>query len=108
MLIDKTILAFLFSSASILAQSCYMMMAIAGAIGLIWKMKIAHVVAGACAPIGASIAVMSLATGAIWGKPTWGAWWVWDARLTSMLVLLFLYIGRSPAGARYSTILPNT
>jgi heme exporter protein C len=56
-------------------------------------MKIAHVVAGACAPIGASIAVMSLATGAIWGKPTWGAWWVWDARLTSELILLFLYLG---------------
>jgi len=79
--------------SSILAQSCYMLMAVAGAVGLIWKIKIAHVVAGACAPIGASIAVMSLATGAIWGKPTWGAWWVWDARLTAMLVLLFLYIG---------------
>jgi heme exporter protein C len=79
--------------SSILAQSCYMLMAISGAIGLIWKMKIAHIIAQVCAPIGASIAVMSLATGAIWGKPTWGAWWVWDARLTAMLVLLFLYIG---------------
>lgn len=79
--------------SSILAQSCYMLMAVAGAIGLIWKMKMAHIIAQACAPIGASIAVMSLATGAIWGKPTWGAWWVWDARLTAMLVLLFLYIG---------------
>jgi len=79
--------------ASILAQSCYMLMAIAGAIGLIWKMKMAHIVAKSCATFGASIAVMSLATGAIWGKPTWGAWWVWDARLTAMLVLFFLYIG---------------
>ena len=79
--------------SSILAQSCYMLMAIAGAVGLIWKIKMAHVVAKCAAPIGASIAVMSLATGAIWGKPTWGAWWVWDARLTAMLVLLFLYIG---------------
>ncbi len=79
--------------AAILAQSCYMLMAIAGAIGLIWKMKVADMVAKSCAPIGATIAILALATGAIWGKPTWGAWWVWDARLTSMLVLLFLYLG---------------
>ena len=79
--------------AAILAQSCYMMMAVAGAIGLIWKMKVADMVAKSCAPIGASIAILALATGAIWGKPTWGSWWVWDARLTSMLILLFLYLG---------------
>lgn len=79
--------------AAILAQSCYMLMAIAGAIGLIWKMKVADMAAFAAAPIGASMAVLALATGAIWGKPTWGSWWVWDARLTSMLILLFLYLG---------------
>ncbi len=79
--------------AAILAQSCYLFMASAGAIGLIWKIKMAHVMAKSAAPIGASIAVLALATGAIWGKPTWGAWWVWDARLTSMLVLFFLYLG---------------
>lgn len=79
--------------ASILAQSCYMLMAVAGAIGLIWKMKVADMVAKSCAPIGATIAILSLATGAIWGKPTWGSWWVWDARLTSMLILFFLYLG---------------
>ncbi|MGY8870829.1 MAG: heme ABC transporter permease [Pseudomonadales bacterium] len=79
--------------SAILAQSCYMLMAVAGAVGLIWKIKVADMVAYACAPIGASIAVMALATGAIWGKPTWGSWWVWDARLTSMLILLFLYMG---------------
>ncbi len=79
--------------SAILAQSCYMLMAIAGAIGLIWKMKVADMVAKSCAPIGATIAIMALATGAIWGKPTWGSWWVWDARLTSMLILLFLYLG---------------
>jgi heme exporter protein C len=79
--------------ASILAQSCYMLMAVAGAVGLIWKMKVADMVAKSCAPIGATIAILSLATGAIWGKPTWGSWWVWDARLTSMLILLFLYLG---------------
>ncbi|PIE24577.1 MAG: heme ABC transporter permease [Neptuniibacter caesariensis] len=79
--------------SAILAQSCYMLMAVAGAIGLIWKMKVADMVAKSCAPIGASIAILALATGAIWGKPTWGSFWVWDARLTSMLILLFLYLG---------------
>ena len=79
--------------ASILSQSCYMLMAMAGAIGLIWKMKMGFMVARACAPIGATMAILSLVTGAVWGKPTWGAWWVWDARITAMLVLLFLYLG---------------
>jgi len=79
--------------SAFLAQSIYMTMAIAGAIGLIWKMKVADMVAKSCAPIGASMAILALVTGAIWGKPTWGAWWVWDARLTSMLILLFLYFG---------------
>jgi heme exporter protein C len=79
--------------SAILAQSAYMLMAVAGAIGLIWKMKVADMVLKSAAPIGASMAVLALATGAIWGKPTWGSWWVWDARLTSMLILLFLYLG---------------
>ncbi|MFT5721604.1 MAG: heme exporter protein C [Motiliproteus sp.] len=79
--------------AAIVAQSCYVLMAVAGAINLIWKMKVADMVAKSCAPIGASLAVLALATGAIWGKPTWGTWWVWDARLTAMLILLFLYMG---------------
>lgn len=79
--------------SAILAQSAYLTMAIAGGIGIIWKMKVADMVAYACAPIGASMAIIALLTGAIWGKPTWGSWWVWDARLTSMLILLFLYLG---------------
>ncbi len=79
--------------SAVLAQSCYMLMAVAGAINLIWKMKVADMIATCCAPIGISLAILALATGAIWGKPTWGAWWVWDARLTSMLILLFLFIG---------------
>ena len=79
--------------SAILAQSAYMLMAVVGAIGLIWKMKVADMVLKSAAPIGASMAVLALATGAIWGKPTWGSWWVWDARLTSMLILLFLYLG---------------
>ncbi|MGV8844169.1 MAG: heme ABC transporter permease [Pseudomonas sp.] len=79
--------------AAMLAQSIYIMLAVAGVTGLVWKMKLADVALQAAAPIGAWMTVIALLTGAIWGKPTWGAWWVWDARLTSMLILLFLYFG---------------
>lgn len=79
--------------AAMLAQSCYVLLAIAGAVGLVWKMKIADVALQSAAPIGAWMTAIALLTGAIWGKPTWGSWWVWDARLTSMLILLFLYFG---------------
>ncbi|TNC91249.1 MAG: heme ABC transporter permease [Thalassolituus sp.] len=79
--------------AALLAQSAYIMMAVAGAVYLIWRMKMAAWVARVIAPIGASFCLIALLTGAIWGKPTWGTWWVWDARLTSMLMLLFLYFG---------------
>ncbi|WP_449117508.1 heme ABC transporter permease [Pseudomonas viridiflava] len=79
--------------AAMLAQSCYVMLAICGVIRLVWKIKLADVALQSAAPIGAWMTALALATGAIWGKPTWGAWWVWDARLTSMLILLFLYFG---------------
>jgi len=78
---------------AILAESVYVMMAIAGAISLVWKMKLAEIVAKSVAPLGASFTFLALVSGAIWGKPTWNTYWVWDARLTSMLVLLFLYLG---------------
>jgi len=84
---------FIHVPAASVAMSAYVMMAVAGAISLIWKMKMAEVITKCCAPIGASFALLCLVTGAIWGKPTWGTWWVWDARLTSMLVLFFLYVG---------------
>jgi heme exporter protein C len=71
----------------------YVVMALSAAIGLIWRMKLAHAVAASCAPIGASFTFAALATGALWGQPMWGTWWVWDARLTSELILLFLYLG---------------
>jgi heme exporter protein C len=71
----------------------YVVMAASAAIGLIWRMKLAHAVAASCAPIGASFTFAALATGALWGQPMWGTWWVWDARLTSELILLFLYLG---------------
>ncbi len=79
--------------AALLAQSIYVTMAVSGVVGLIWKIKLADVALQQAAPIGAWMTVIALATGAIWGKPTWGAYWVWDARLTSMLILLFLYLG---------------
>lgn len=79
--------------ASAVAMACYMTMAVAGAISLIWRMKLAEVVMKCCAPIGVGLTFIALVTGAIWGKPTWGTWWVWDARITSVLVLFFLYLG---------------
>ena len=71
----------------------YMVMAISGGIGLIWRIKLAEIIARSSAPIGASFTLLALVTGSIWGKPMWGTWWVWDARLTSELILLFLYLG---------------
>lgn len=79
--------------ASAVSMACYLLMAFAGAISLIWRMKLAQIVMRCCAPIGAAMTFVAIATGAIWGKPTWGTWWVWDARLTSVLVLFFLYLG---------------
>ncbi len=79
--------------ASAVAMAGYLLMAIAGAISLIWKMKLAEMVMKCAAPIGAGMTLISLISGALWGKPTWGTYWVWDARLTSMLILLFLYLG---------------
>ena len=71
----------------------YVIMAGAGVVALIWRIKIAEVLMAASAPIGAWFTFLALATGSIWGKPMWGTYWVWDARLTSELILLFLYLG---------------
>lgn len=76
-----------------LAMSIYLAMGVLGVIFLVWKIKTANLVAQAIAPIGFVACVLSLITGAIWAKPTWGTYWVWDARLTSMLILAFLYAG---------------
>ncbi len=76
-----------------LAMSIYLALAVLGVISLVWKIKTASVVAQAAAPVGLGLCMVALVTGAIWGKPTWGAYWVWDGRLTSMLVLAFLYVG---------------
>jgi len=79
--------------AAWMAMFCYTSMAIAAGVGLIWKHPLADVAAKATAPVGACFTFLALFTGSLWGKPMWGTWWVWDARLTSMLVLLFLYLG---------------
>lgn len=79
--------------AASLALSIYFALALLGIIFLVWKIKMASLVAQAVAPIGLIMCLLALVTGAIWGKPTWGTYWVWDARLTSMVVLAFLYVG---------------
>lgn len=71
----------------------YGFMALNGFIALIWRIKLSETLAMAAAPIGAAFTFVCLATGSLWGKPMWGTWWTWDARLTSELVLLFLYFG---------------
>jgi heme exporter protein C len=90
---DAVRIMYIHVPAAILSQSAYAMMAFAGGVFLIWRIKLADIALQCAAPIGASITFLALVTGSIWGKPTWGTWWVWDARLTSTLVLLFLYIG---------------
>ena len=79
--------------AAWLAMMVYSVMALASAVAIIFRHPLADVAAKAAAPIGAVFCFLALATGSLWGKPMWGAWWVWDARLTSMFVLFLLYIG---------------
>jgi len=79
--------------AAFLSMFTYVLMAISGAIGYIWRIKMAHIVSVSCAPVGAIFTLLALVTGGIWGKPTWGTYWEWDARMTSELILLFLYLG---------------
>src|ERR1700719_4333133 len=79
--------------AAIMSLSVYMVMATASAVALIWRIKVGHAVAAASSPIGASFALLALVTGSLWGRPMWGTYWAWDPRLTSELILLFLYVG---------------
>ncbi len=79
--------------SAFLAQSVYLMMASAAVVTLVWRIKLADLFVRSVAPVGAIFTFLALFTGAVWGKPTWGTWWIWDARLTSMLILLFLYFG---------------
>lgn len=84
---------FIHVPAAWLALFGYTMMAIASLGTLVWRHPLADVSARAAAPIGAAFTFIALVTGSLWGKPMWGAWWVWDARLTSMLVLFLMYLG---------------
>jgi heme exporter protein C len=76
-----------------MALFIYVSIAAASAVALIWRHPLSDLVAKASAPIGAGFTFLALLTGSLWGKPMWGTWWVWDARLTSVLVLFFLYLG---------------
>lgn len=78
---------------AILSLSLYMVMAVASLMYMVWKVKVMDALCTVCAPMGACLTLLTLITGAIWGKPTWGAFWVWDARLTSELILFFIYCG---------------
>ncbi|HEY5302018.1 MAG TPA: heme ABC transporter permease [Acetobacteraceae bacterium] len=79
--------------AAWLASAGYLALALCSAISLVWRHPLADLAAVEIGPVGAAFAAVCLASGSLWGRPTWGAWWVWDARLTSVLVLFFLYLG---------------
>ncbi len=90
---DSYRIMFVHVPAAWMSLFIYVAMAVAAGIGLIWQIRLADMVAAASAPIGASFTFLALVTGSLWGKPMWGTYWVWDARLTSELILLFLYFG---------------
>ncbi len=79
--------------AAWMALFVYTTIAVASAVALIWRHPVADLAARAASPLGAGFTFLALVTGSLWGKPMWGTWWVWDARLTSVLVLFFLYLG---------------
>jgi len=90
---DAYRIIFLHVPAAWMSMFIYMVMAFWAGIGLVMNTRLSSMMASALAPTGAMFTFLALWTGAFWGRPTWGAWWVWDARLTSELILLFLYIG---------------
>ena len=79
-----------------LALLGYVGLGLCGLFYIVWRHPLADIAARAIAPVGSVFALLTLVTGALWGKPMWGAWWVWDARLTSMLILFFFYVGFMP------------
>ena len=79
--------------AAIMAEGVYYFVALASFIALVWRHPLADIGAQAAAPLGAAFTLVCLITGSLWGRPMWGTWWAWDARLTSVLVLFFLYLG---------------
>ncbi|WP_119718071.1 heme ABC transporter permease CcmC [Cognatilysobacter tabacisoli] len=79
--------------AAWMSMAVFALMALYATIALVWRIKLCEILAMACAPIGAAFTLITLLTGSIWGKPMWGTWWDWDPRLTTELILLFLYLG---------------
>lgn len=90
---DSYRIIFVHVPAAWMSLFIYVVMAFCGIVIIVWRMKLAEVVLISSAPIGASFTFLALITGSLWGKPMWGTYWVWDARLTSELILLFLYLG---------------
>ncbi|HWA03049.1 MAG TPA: heme ABC transporter permease CcmC [Rhizomicrobium sp.] len=90
---DTVRIMFVHVPAAWTAMMAYALMAAASLVGLVWRHPLADVAAKTAAPLGALFTALGLVTGSLWGRPMWGAWWVWDGRLTSFLLLLFLYLG---------------
>lgn len=90
---DSYRIIFIHVPSAMFSMSIYVSLAIAAFVGRVWQLKMADWALAAIAPVGAVFTFIALFTGAVWGKPMWGTWWEWDARLTSQLILLFLYIG---------------
>ena len=90
---DAYRIIYLHVPAAFLSLTIYVIMAVAAFCGLIWQLNMAYLVMRESAVIGAAFTLLALVTGSLWGKPMWGTWWIWDARLTSELLLLFLYLG---------------
>ncbi|MEE3626383.1 heme ABC transporter permease [Nitrospirillum sp. BR 11752] len=90
---DTVRIMYIHVPAAWMSMFTYSTMAVAAAAALVWKHPLAEVYAKAAAPLGAGFTALCLLTGSLWGAPMWGTWWVWDARLTSVLVLFFLYLG---------------
>jgi heme exporter protein C len=90
---DTVRIMYIHVPAAWMALFVYTNMAVAAAVGLVWKHPLADLFTKAAAPIGAGFTALCLITGSLWGEPMWGTWWVWDARLTSVLILFFLYLG---------------
>ncbi|MFQ5346703.1 MAG: heme ABC transporter permease [Rhodothalassiaceae bacterium] len=90
---DSVRIMYIHVPSAYMASATYMLLAVAGFATLVWRHPLAAVAGKAAAPLGLAFTGLALATGSLWGKPTWGTWWVWDARLTSVLVLFFLYLG---------------
>jgi heme exporter protein C len=90
---DSVRIMFVHVPSAWLAMFCYTLMAASSVGSLVWRHPLADVAAKSAAPLGAAFTLLALFTGSVWGKPMWGTWWVWDARLTSVLVLFIMYLG---------------